>query len=96
MPQSAFELKRKVLQLAALHDVGRALNTLRPEAELLEETMNRAVATLDATGGFVFSFDEQLNVQHFFSIGLSGGVSPEAVVRDHGGDREQREEREAG
>jgi transcriptional regulator with GAF, ATPase, and Fis domain len=80
MPQSPFELKRKVLQLEALHDIGRALNTLRPEAELLEEMMNRAVATLDATGGFVFSLDEQLQIQHFFSIGVGTASTPDAVL----------------
>ena len=50
MPASSnFELRRKLLQLEALHDLGRALNTLRPEPELLEELMHRAVAVLDAT-----------------------------------------------
>jgi hypothetical protein len=34
--QSTFELRRKLLQLEALYDVGRALNTLRPEGELFE------------------------------------------------------------
>ena len=36
-PQTNFELRRKLLQLEALYDVGRALNTLRPEGELLED-----------------------------------------------------------
>src|SRR3954464_15560288 len=64
MAQStSFELKRKLLQLEALYDVGRALNTLRAEGELLEELMHRAVGVLDATIGFAFSLDEKLNVQ---------------------------------
>jgi transcriptional regulator with GAF, ATPase, and Fis domain len=70
MPQSGFELRRKLLQLEALYDVGRALNTLRPEAELLEELMQRAIAVLDATAGFVFSLDEKLNVQQLFTFGI--------------------------
>jgi len=70
MPQSQFELRRKLLQLEALYDVGRALNTLRPEDDLLEELMHRAVAVVDATSGFVFSLDEKLNVQTFFTFGL--------------------------
>jgi len=41
VPQSNFELRRKLLQLEALYDVGRALNTLRPEDDLLEELMKR-------------------------------------------------------
>ncbi|HET7712297.1 MAG TPA: sigma-54-dependent Fis family transcriptional regulator [Thermoanaerobaculia bacterium] len=71
MPQqSTFELRRKLLQLEALYDVGRALGTLRPEPELIEELMNRAVAVLDARLGFIFSLDEKLNVQHLFTIEL--------------------------
>jgi Nif-specific regulatory protein len=70
MPQSNFELKRKLLQLEALYDIGRALNTLRPEGELLEELMHRAVSVLDATIGFAVSLDEKLNAQsvHVFDI----------------------------
>src|SRR5436309_18440 len=70
MPQSNFDLRRKLLQLEALYDVGRALNTLRPEADLLEELMQRAVAVLDAMIGFVFSLDEKLNVQHLYTFGI--------------------------
>jgi two-component system response regulator HydG len=70
MPQTQFELRRKLLQLEALYDVGRALNTLRPEDDLLEELMHRAIAVLDATSGFVFSLDDKLNVQTFFTFGV--------------------------
>jgi len=68
MPQTNFELRRKLLQLEALYDVGRALNTLRPEGELLEELMQRAIAVLDAMTGFVFSLDDKLNIQQGFSF----------------------------
>jgi transcriptional regulator with GAF, ATPase, and Fis domain len=70
MPQTQFELRRKLLQLEALYDVGRALNTLRPEDDLLEELMHRAIAVLDATLGFVFALDDKLNVQTFFTFGV--------------------------
>ena len=70
MAQSQFELRRKLLQLEALYDVGRALNTLRPEDDLLEELMHRAIAVIDATTGFVFSLDEKLNVQTLFTFGI--------------------------
>ena len=59
MTQTSFELRRKLLQLEALYDIGRALNRLRPEEELLEELMHRAVGTLDATLAFVFSLTEE-------------------------------------
>jgi transcriptional regulator with GAF, ATPase, and Fis domain len=76
-----FELRRKLLQLEALYDVGRALNTLRPEDELLEELMHRAVAVLDATLGFVFSADDKLQVQTLFAFGVDA-PDPEAILAE--------------
>src|SRR5512132_1210422 len=70
MPQTQFELRRKLLQLEALYDVGRALNTLRAEGELLEELMQRAISVVDAMIGFAASIDEKMNVQHFFALGF--------------------------
>ena len=81
MSQSNFELRRKLLQLEALYDIGRALNTLRPEAELLEELMHRAVSILDATIGFAFSLDEKLNIQQLFTFELDA-PSPAAVLAE--------------
>jgi transcriptional regulator with GAF, ATPase, and Fis domain len=81
MPQSNFELRRKLLQLEALYDVGRALNTLRGEADLLEELMQRAIAVLDATLGFVVSLDEKLTVQQFFTFGVEAG-EPAAILQE--------------
>jgi transcriptional regulator with GAF, ATPase, and Fis domain len=65
-----------------LYDVGRALNTLRPEVELVEELMNRAVAVLDAMTGFVFSLDEQLNVQQVFTFGVEAPVPANAILAE--------------
>src|SRR5258708_7760671 len=81
MSQTSFELRRKLLQLEALYDIGRALNTLRPEAELLEELMQRAIAVLDATAGFVFSLDDKLNVQQLFTFGIET-PAPGAVLQE--------------
>ena len=81
MPQNQFELRRKLLQLEALYDVGRALNTLRPEDDLLEELMHRAIAVLDATIGFVFSLDEKLNAQTLFTFGIEVS-SAEALLAE--------------
>ncbi|MEO8036131.1 MAG: sigma 54-interacting transcriptional regulator, partial [Acidobacteriota bacterium] len=81
MSQSNFELRRKLLQLEALYDVGRALNTLRGEADLLEELMQRAIAVLDATLGFVVSLDEKLNVQQLFTFGVEE-ADPGAILRE--------------
>jgi transcriptional regulator with GAF, ATPase, and Fis domain len=79
MTQTNFELKRKLLQLEALYDIGRALNTLREESELLEELMHRAVSVLDATIGFAFSLDEKLNAQNLFTFGIDP-PAPEALM----------------
>src|SRR5207253_11024096 len=79
MPASNFELRRKLLQLEALYDVGRALNTLRPEPELLEELTQLAIAVLDAAIGFVFSLDEKLNVHHAFTFGVEA-AAPAALL----------------
>ena len=75
MTQTNFELRRKLLQLEALYDVGRALNTLRAESELLEELMHRAVSILDAATGFVFSLDEKLNIQTLFTLELDAAAA---------------------
>src|SRR2546430_289051 len=80
--QSTFELRRKLLQLEALYDVGRALNTLRPEGELIEELMHRAIAVLDATVGFVFSLDEKLNVQQIFTFGVEIPTPANAILAE--------------
>jgi transcriptional regulator with GAF, ATPase, and Fis domain len=79
--QSTFELRRKLLQLEALYDVGRALNTLRPEGELVEELMHRAISVLDAMTGFVFSLDEKLNAQQVFSFGGEPPALSDGPVR---------------
>jgi transcriptional regulator with PAS, ATPase and Fis domain len=79
MAQTQFELRRKLLQLEALYDVGRALNTLRPEDDLLEELMHRAVSVLDATTGFAFAVDEKLNVQTHFTFGVEV-AAPELML----------------
>src|SRR5437763_15121647 len=80
--QSNFELRRKLLQLEALYDVGRALNTLRPEGELIEELMHRAIAVLDAMVGFVFSLDEKLNVQQIFTFGVEIPAPANAILAE--------------
>src|SRR5436853_5081598 len=82
MPQTQFELRRKLLQLEALYDVGRALNTLRPEGELLEELMHRAVVVLDAMTGLVLSLDEKLNVQQLFTFGFEVPAQSSGVLGD--------------
>lgn len=80
MPTATFELRRKLLQLEALYDIGRAINTLRPEKDLLEELMQRAISVLDATIGFVFSLDDDLQIQHLFTFGLDASRRGEEQI----------------
>ncbi|HUO85115.1 MAG TPA: sigma 54-interacting transcriptional regulator [Thermoanaerobaculia bacterium] len=77
-----FELRRKLLQLESLHEIGRALNTLRPEAELLEEMLHRAVTVVDAARGFVFSIDEKLQIREIFAVGLELPERHESVLEE--------------
>jgi transcriptional regulator with GAF, ATPase, and Fis domain len=78
--QVPFELRRKLLQLEALYDIGRALSSLRPEGDLLDELMQRAVAVLDATIGFAVSLDAESQLQHLYALGLREGESAERVM----------------
>jgi transcriptional regulator with GAF, ATPase, and Fis domain len=82
MAQGSFELRRKLLQLEALYDVGRALNTLRPEGDLLDELMHRAISVLDANAGFVFSLDDRGTINHIFSLGSDPPTPPNAILAD--------------
>jgi transcriptional regulator with GAF, ATPase, and Fis domain len=82
MPATNFDLRRKLLQLEALYDVGRALSASRPENELLEEVMQRAIAVLDATIGFIVSLDERMEVQHFFAFGLEQLTDPAQLLAE--------------
>ena len=71
---------RVVRQLEALYDIGRALSSLRPEGDLLEELMQRAISVLDATIGFAVSLDAESQLQHLYALGLAEGESVERVM----------------
>ena len=86
MRRTAFEDRRKVLQLETLFDVGKAIHTLRPETELLEELVSRAMTILDAEAGAGFSLDADFQIDHVYGLGLVedvglGGVVDEPLVR---------------
>lgn len=72
MVHAGFEQRRKLLQLETLFDVGRAIHTLRPEPELLEELVSRAMTILDAESGVGFSVDGDFQLQHIFALGAAG------------------------
>ena len=80
MTSTAFETRQKLLQLEALYDIGRALNTLRPESELLEELMYRGMSVLDASLGFVVSIDAEFRIQHLLTAGVDPPTSQGAIL----------------
>lgn len=82
MPGTSFEQRRKLLQLEALHDVGRALNTLRPEEDLLEELLLRAIALVDAEWGLAVSVDESLAPVHLFTVGIERDAVPVRLMAE--------------
>ncbi len=82
MPASSFEQRRKLLQLEALQDVGRALNTLRPEEDLLEELLLRAIALADASFGFAVAVDQSLAVGHLYTVGIDRDALGESLMSE--------------
>ncbi|MBN1879026.1 SpoIIE family protein phosphatase [bacterium] len=52
--QSNFELRRKILEMEQLYEVGLAITSLKPQDELLEEILNRAVSILDGRFGAIW------------------------------------------
>lgn len=80
LSSTAFETRQKLLQLEALYDIGRALNTLRPESELLEELMYRGMSVLDASVGFVVSIDSELRIQYLLTAGVDPPANQGAIL----------------
>ncbi|MDX1582996.1 MAG: sigma 54-interacting transcriptional regulator [Thermoanaerobaculia bacterium] len=77
---TGFETRQKLLQLETLYDIGRALNTLRPESELLEELMYRGISVLDASVGFIVSIDSDLKIEHLLTVGVDPPANQEAIL----------------
>ncbi len=66
----AFDLRKKVLRLETLYDVGRSLPSARDEGSLLEEVLGRAVAVLDAARGFAALFETDRDPGRVAAVGL--------------------------
>ncbi len=69
-PDEAFDLRKKVLRLETLYDVGRSLPSARDEGSLLEEVLARAVAVLDAARGFAALFETDRDPGRVVAVGL--------------------------
>ncbi len=52
--QSNFDLRRKILEMEQLYEVGLAITSLKPQDELLEEILTRSVAILDGRYGAIW------------------------------------------
>ncbi len=77
-PDEAFDLRKKVLRLETLYDVGRSLPAARDEAALLEEVLGRAVAVLDAARGLAALFETDRDAGRVVAVGLA--PAPEVVA----------------
>ncbi|MGZ5426412.1 MAG: sigma 54-interacting transcriptional regulator, partial [Thermoanaerobaculia bacterium] len=77
-----FALKKKVLRLETLYDVGRSLTAARDEKALLEEILARAVPVLDAARGFAAAFEDAEGSGTVASLGLTPEPHPLAVSSD--------------
>ncbi|MGZ5430259.1 MAG: sigma 54-interacting transcriptional regulator [Thermoanaerobaculia bacterium] len=77
-----FALKKKVLRLETLYDVGRSLTAARDEKALLEEILARAVPVLDAARGFAAAFEDAEGSGTVASLGLTPEPDPLAVSSD--------------
>jgi|OpeIllAssembly_1097287.scaffolds.fasta_scaffold54993_2 DNA-binding NtrC family response regulator len=77
-PDEAFDLRKKVLRLETLYDVGRSLPGTRDERALLEEVVGRAVPVLDAARGFSALFETDRSPGFVVALGLA--PTPEVVA----------------
>ena len=79
--EEVFDLRKKVLRLETLYDVSRTLAAAPEERALLDEVAARAVAVLDAAGGFAATFDDGAEGGAVAAIGLPA-PSPTAAASD--------------
>lgn len=68
--KSDFELRRQLLQMEMLHEIGVALNTSLDPIMVAEEILNRALVMVDARGAMLLVRDE--GQQAFFLAGQAG------------------------
>ena len=80
--QSNFQLRRKILEMEQLYEVGLAITSLKPPAELLEEILNRAVAILDARYGAIWLMSDDGCYQLAGQFGFNHGQEIPSTLRD--------------
>jgi transcriptional regulator with GAF, ATPase, and Fis domain len=81
-PDEAFDLRKKVLRLETLYDVGRSLPAARDETALLEEVLGRTVAVLDAARGLAALFETDREAGRVVAVGLVPAPDVVAVGGD--------------
>ncbi|MGA7992465.1 MAG: hypothetical protein WCC53_13590, partial [Thermoanaerobaculia bacterium] len=77
-----FALKKKVLRLETLYDLGRSLTSASDERALLDEILARAVPVLDAGRGFAAAFEDAAGAGTVASVGLEPAPTPLDVASD--------------
>ncbi|MFQ3581181.1 MAG: SpoIIE family protein phosphatase [Chloracidobacterium sp.] len=80
--EANFRLKRKVLEMQSLYDVGLAIGALHELDPMASEIIQRAVMLLDASEGVLFSL-EKGGLRVAASFGLDADYPPKALLPLH-------------
>ncbi|MEM7052749.1 MAG: sigma 54-interacting transcriptional regulator [Acidobacteriota bacterium] len=83
MPAAGFAEKRRILQLETLYDLALALHAQQPEAELVEELLQRVCAVLDPAAAVALTRDGYGRSRALSSVGWAEGPpSGDALLGD--------------
>lgn len=77
--EANFRLKRKVLEMQSLYDVGLAIGALHELDPMANEIIQRAVMLLDASAGVLFSLEKE-GLRVAASFGMDADYPPKALL----------------
>ncbi|HEV8117449.1 MAG TPA: sigma 54-interacting transcriptional regulator [Thermoanaerobaculia bacterium] len=77
-----FQTQHKLLLLETLYDAGRSLGSLPDEEALVEDVLGRAVGVLDASRGYLATFNEGGARRAEARVGFPRRLSESAVAED--------------
>ncbi|QUV81366.1 SpoIIE family protein phosphatase [Chloracidobacterium sp. D] len=79
LQEANFRLKRKVLEMQSLYDVGLAIGALHELDPMANEIIQRAVMLLDASAGVLFSLEKE-GLRVAASFGMYAEYPPKALL----------------
>src|SRR5262249_6888635 len=77
-----FQTQHKLLLLETLYDAGRSLGSLPDEEALVEDVLGRAVGVLDASRGYLATFNEGGARRAEARVGFPRRLTESAVAED--------------